>query len=57
MKKKIHRDEHFDHHIAKIEVALDAQLWGASPVVDAVKRLGQRLRRAANDRQSEPRVA
>lgn len=55
--KQIHRDEHFEHHIEQIEAALDAQLWGTSPVVDAVKRLGEKLRRAANDRLPNQRVA
>ncbi len=38
-----YRDENFERHIEQIEVALDAQLFALSPIVEAVRRLRSRI--------------
>lgn len=43
MSQRTYRDENFERYIDQIEVALERQLFNLSPVVNAVKRLRERL--------------
>ena len=43
MSLRTYRDQNFERYIDQIEVALDRQLFSVSPVVNAVKRLRERV--------------